>query len=770
MSDKRQIKAQLLKEADEFKKRVAQLELALAEHEQAGERLRRTEKRFREMAEASPAIIVEFELDMRVTYMNRAGLKAFGCDEADLEAGLTIPQHLIVEEDRKRLKGRLAQAAAGMIHGSAEYGLIKSDGARMEARITTTPIIENGKVVRLRGIVEDVTEKKRVEEALKKERRVLNNIIELNPYSIGVYDSKGRFVKGNQALEDLFGVLPSPGYSLFDDPILKREGVHEQMLALQKGQAVKVNTEAWYDPREASPDRPGRRVCVKRMAFPVLDQAGRPESIVIMHEDVTARRMAEAALKKSEEILLAVLDGVEADVYVADLKTYEILFVNKHMIDSFGPGLVGQACHQAFRGQARPCPHCTNAKLVDAAGEPSGVVIWEGQNPLTGRWYFNHDRAIRWVDGRLVRLQVAADITERKEAEAALKQSEATARALLNATPSAAAMVDAEGRLIMLNQTFAQRFEQEADDLIGKKLNELLAPHAMGHHDRWIKQVFRTGNPVYYQEEWAGKFFGHTIYPLFGSRGEVDRAAMFSRDVTRWKKAEDEVKAYQDKLRSLAAEISLAAARERRRIAVELHDRVGQNLALALMKLSNLEKVLDSAGAARDLEAVAEQIRLASSDVRSMTLQICPPALYQLGLGAALDELAEQIQKDHGLNIEFEDDEQPKPLRQDTAAVIYGAVRELMLNVVKHARAGWMKVGIHREGKKIRIMVVDDGIGFGGLEPEAFMAKVKSFGLFSIRERLKPLGARLKFESSPGQGTRAVLEVPLEDDEPGVTR
>ncbi len=132
---------------------------------------------------------------------------------------------------------------------------------------------------------------------------------------------------------------------------------------------------------------------------------------------------AEQDLKASNERFLTVLDSIVADIYVADMETYEILFMNKNLRDKFGQNLVGRVCWKAFRGADDPCPHCTNPLLVDEGGQPKGMQVWEGRNPLNDRWYINYDRAIYWVDGRLVRLQIATDVTKRKDAEQMLQKA-----------------------------------------------------------------------------------------------------------------------------------------------------------------------------------------------------------------------------------------------------------------------------------------------------------------------------------------------------------
>ncbi|WP_457577133.1 response regulator [Desulfomarina sp.] len=142
-----------------------------------------------------------------------------------------------------------------------------------------------------------------------------------------------------------------------------------------------------------------------------------------LSREIEEKIQAESALKTSQETLLSVLDSIDATIYVSDLNTYEILFVNKCMMKSFGRDLKGEICWEAFRNEEKPCSHCTNKKLVDEAGNPSGVCVWQGKNPVTGRWYMNYDRAIHWNDGRLVKLQIATDITDFKKMEEDLRQS-----------------------------------------------------------------------------------------------------------------------------------------------------------------------------------------------------------------------------------------------------------------------------------------------------------------------------------------------------------
>jgi PAS domain S-box-containing protein len=153
------------------------------------------------------------------------------------------------------------------------------------------------------------------------------------------------------------------------------------------------------------------------------DKKGKITGTLSAGEDITERKRAEEALRTSHQRFLTVLNSIDATIYVADLDTHEILFMNKYMIESFGRDMTGETCWSAFRGNPEPCAHCTNNELVDDKRVPTDGCVWQSKNPITGKWYINHDRAIEWTDGRLVRLQIATDITKLKRMEEALHQA-----------------------------------------------------------------------------------------------------------------------------------------------------------------------------------------------------------------------------------------------------------------------------------------------------------------------------------------------------------
>lgn len=140
--------------------------------------------------------------------------------------------------------------------------------------------------------------------------------------------------------------------------------------------------------------------------------------VVGVSRNIDKRARAEAALRESEERFAIVVNSIDALIYVATMDTHEILFVNQYARALFGD-VVGQTCWKIIQtGQTGPCPFCTNRFLVDEKGQPTSPYTWEFQNTRTGCWYHIQNQAIRWTDGRIVRLEVASDMTKVKEAEA----------------------------------------------------------------------------------------------------------------------------------------------------------------------------------------------------------------------------------------------------------------------------------------------------------------------------------------------------------------
>lgn len=218
-----------------------------------------------------------------------------------------------------------------------------------------------------------------------------------------------------------------------------------------------------------------------------------------------------------------------------------------------------------------------------------------------------------------------------------------------------------------------------------------------------------------------------------------------------------------DRLRALAAELNLTEQRERQRLATDLHDYLGQLLALSRMKLDLAKQYPMEKGLAKifdELKAVTDK---SMTYTRTLITQLSPPVLHEFGLAMALQGLADQMQE-RELNVVVQSTHIP-PLPVDQALLLYQSVRELLLNCVKHAHVRQATLILKQINGLLHITVSDQGVGF---DPKTMKPVVKSggsatggFGLFSIRERMLALGGRFDLTASPGKGTEATLVLPI---------
>ncbi len=218
-----------------------------------------------------------------------------------------------------------------------------------------------------------------------------------------------------------------------------------------------------------------------------------------------------------------------------------------------------------------------------------------------------------------------------------------------------------------------------------------------------------------------------------------------------------------EQLRALSADLEAVEDRERRQIARDLHDDLGQILAAARIRLTALceHEGEDVAQTALQVDAL---INRANNAIRSLAAQLAPDVLHELGLSAALEWLAEEMEGTFAIRVTVHDDPHPKPLAQEVRSILYRAVRELLINVAKHAQTSSATVQIERRAERVVVTVTDQGVGYDltATPPGTH----KRLGLLILRERLSHIGGAIELRSTPGAGTIAVLSAPLSPAEP----
>lgn len=253
-------------------------------------------------------------------------------------------------------------------------------------------------------------------------------------------------------------------------------------------------------------------------------------------------------------------------------------------------------------------------------------------------------------------------------------------------------------------------------------------------------------------------------FPIKDESGQVYRVAGVSEDVTERKLTEEALRAAnrrldevtRHKLQSLTTELLLAEERERRRLAVDLHDGLNQTLVLARLKVAGLRNSAD-ATTEEKLQEVEELIDSANRSARSLTFQLSPPVLHDLGFQPAVQWLVEDVQESYGIVIRLEEAAEELPLESRVKMLLFRAVRELLINVAKHAKANEAVVRIAHAAGSIRITVQDDGVAF-----DPANSSRRGLGLGSIEERLENLGGHMSIDTQKDRGTQITLVAPLD--------
>jgi signal transduction histidine kinase len=240
-----------------------------------------------------------------------------------------------------------------------------------------------------------------------------------------------------------------------------------------------------------------------------------------------------------------------------------------------------------------------------------------------------------------------------------------------------------------------------------------------------------------------------------------ERTAELVKTQEQLSKAVRYLSVHKRQLRSMASHHTISEERERRKLAVYLHDNICQSLGVAKMKLDGLRESGSFSDSMAPLDEVTQIIKSTIQDVRSVMVDLSPPVLHELGFEAALEWLAEQFHEQNGIPCSYENDHRPKPLDEDVRILLFQSVRELLINIIKHAQASRAKITVLKKGDTIHVVVEDNGVGFKTSHYGSPMVVASGFGFFSIRERLSSVGGHMEIKSWKGKGSRVTLATPL---------
>jgi PAS domain S-box-containing protein len=359
------------------------------------------------------------------------------------------------------------------------------------------------------------------------------------------------------------------------------------------------------------------------------------------------------------------------------------------------------------------------------------------------------------------------EIDERRRVQEVVRKSKEEYRVLVDNSLTGI-FIHQDQKYVFVTNKFAEMHGYRPEELLGKDPLSLIHPDERDKLREVASRRLRGEDVVQQYEVRRLRKDGTTIWcemmaTVIDHEGKPGIMGNMI-NITERKRAEEKLLAYHERLRSLASELSLAEEGERRHIATEVDDCIGQNLAYAKLLLGTLLESVNDPYLKADVREVSKLIDTTIQDTRSLISELSSPVLYELGFVPAVQWLAQQTSKRLSIPIGFEDDAHPKPLSDDIRVILFKAVRELFDNVIRHSQAQKAKVTIAKKEDQIQINMRDDGIGFDLTAVGRGMSKRGAFGLFSIRERLEPLGGQMKVASKLGQGTQVTLVGPLKSE------
>jgi PAS domain S-box-containing protein len=522
------------------------------------------------------------------------------------------------------------------------------------------------------------------------------------------------------------------------------------------------------------PSRHFRRRCIVSLDFQVYrgDMQGSSSNsagtILIVDDDVLVRRTLQTMLEHGGHLCRSAVDGAEG-LEMLRAADCDVALIDMHMPRLDGLGLLAGMRQQHIQavplvltgfGEIASAVEAMKLGAFDYLTKPPD---YQELTRATTR-AIEHSRARR--HGRIM--------------EDLAAQWEMT----FDACPDLMAILDSQQCFLRCNQALAHRLGVGKIELVGQPFLRIIGDSP--EQQALLARTLADGAPQTLEilsDRLQGAFI-LTLAPLRSNSGPVFGAVFVARDVTERKHAEQaraqllareqaarletakllqETQKRERELRALASELSSTEDRERRKLALSIHDSLSQTLSVVKLKLMALcHNAEGQVPVARDLADLLQLVDQLIQQTRSLTFDLYPAMLDDLGLVPTLKWFGTRYFEQTGIKVEVAEFGHPVTLPTPVVTYLFRAVKELLHNVAKHAHAKEVVLSVYWQRQRMRIVLVDDGCGVDKSPKDNGSATSTGLGLVGIRERIHSFGGEFVFESWPGRGTQVTLEVPLE--------
>ena len=704
--------------------------------------------------------IVISDLEAKIVEVNEATLRMYGTDDKGDLIGKNS-YDLIAPEDREKAIASAKEVLERGYVENQEYHIIIKDGSTVLAAMSTAIMKDmDGKPTGFVAVSRDITERKRMEQSLRDSEEKIRNLFESVADGIVVIDLNGVYTGVNEKLLEMMGfsskdeILGKNAFEFVAPRDIDR-AIVEMQRALEQGSVARleytvVRTDGSEYPAEVS-------------ATVLKGDSGNPSGFIASIRDITERKRAEKVLRESEERLSSFMESATDSFTLWDSEL-NLVEINEVGLDSFPPGtkkedVIGKNLRDISPG-VEERGRLEQYLEVIKTGKPF-LVEDVVTSPTFGSKHMDV-RVFKVSDGLGI---IARDITDRKKAEKALRESEEFSSSLLDNAPNPIVVINPDTSLRYVNPALEKLTGFSNTELVNRK-----TPYPWWTEEKYEKTIKdfeeamskgAEGLEELFQRKNGERFWVEINSMPIRRNGELDHYLSNWVDITERKKAEEELRHYSERLRVMAMQLSAAEDNERRRLAQELHDRVGQNLTALSINLSMVRTQLPEEAVAPvsptldDSQSIVEQTAAIIRDVMS---NLQPPVLEEYGLMAALRWYADRFASRTGISVTVQGEDPSPRLNTSAENSLLRIAQETLTNVAKHSQATQVTVTLVAETKTVRLVVTDDGIGFN-TEDVIISDVQKGWGLTTMSERAKSLGGSFDIESRPGHGTRVVVEI-----------